>query len=66
MGQNYGDGAIGYVQLLRQNSICTVQAKICPEHRVRNKNYSAQVVINEDEETIIKAECQDCAASLGK
>lgn len=65
MRQNYGDVAIGYVQLSSQLSTCNVEAKVCPEHKVRNKNYTVQVIIDENEETVIRTECHDCAASLG-
>ncbi|KAJ8941371.1 hypothetical protein NQ318_000837 [Aromia moschata] len=30
----HGDSAIGYVELKREGSLCTVQGRICPEHRV--------------------------------
>ncbi|XP_071576230.1 uncharacterized protein [Temnothorax nylanderi] len=63
--QNYGDSAIGYVCVKRENSICTVKAKVCPEHRVRNKAYSVIVIVDEENESIINVECQDCAASSG-
>ncbi|KAF2888068.1 hypothetical protein ILUMI_18105, partial [Ignelater luminosus] len=33
------------------------------EHRVRSKPYSVQVKINEKNEEIVKASCNDCAAS---
>lgn len=65
MRPNYGDVAIGYVQLHRAHSICTVKAEVCPEHRIRNKNYSVTVVVNEADESVDKAFCEDCAASLG-
>ncbi|XP_011701495.1 PREDICTED: uncharacterized protein LOC105458122 [Wasmannia auropunctata] len=63
--QNYGDSAIGYVCLKRENTICTVKAKVCPEHRVRNKAYSVTLTVNEETESIINVECHDCAASSG-
>ncbi|KAJ8685214.1 hypothetical protein QAD02_021007 [Eretmocerus hayati] len=65
MRANYGDVAIGYVQLKRDGTSCTVQGKICPEHRVHSKNYTVHVVINEEEEIIEEAQCLDCAASEG-
>jgi len=64
--QNYGDSAIGYVCLKRENSICTVKAKVCPEHRVRNKAYSVILTVDEKIESIINVECHDCAASSGR
>jgi hypothetical protein len=33
--ENYGDAAIGYVELKREASKCVVKRRICPEHRVR-------------------------------
>ncbi|KAJ8672146.1 hypothetical protein QAD02_003405 [Eretmocerus hayati] len=65
MRANYGDVAIGYVQLKRDGLSCKVQGKICPEHRVNSKNYTVRVVINEEKETIEQAQCLDCAASEG-
>ena len=65
MRESYGDSAISYVQLKRENDFCYIQAKICPEHRVRNKPYNVSVVINEKDEDVKKAECHDCIASLG-
>ena len=65
MRPNYGDAAIGYVQILRQQSTCIVEAKVCPEHKVRNKNYTAKVKVNEKNEKSLSATCDGCAASLG-
>ncbi|KAJ8685163.1 hypothetical protein QAD02_020956 [Eretmocerus hayati] len=65
MRPNYGDVAIGYVQLKRDGLSCIVQGKICPEHRVNSKNYTVRVVVNEDKEIIEQAQCLDCAASEG-
>ncbi|CAG9763417.1 unnamed protein product [Ceutorhynchus assimilis] len=63
--ESYGDSAVGYVELKRENNICLVKCKICPEHRVRAKNYTVIMEVNEAEESILKAQCQDCAASEG-
>lgn len=65
MRPNYGDSAIGYVQVLREKGTCTVEAKICREHRIRNKNYTVRVVIKEEDNIVMSAVCNDCAASLG-
>lgn len=65
MRPNYRDVAIGYVQLHRAQNICTVKAEVCPEHRIRNKNYCVTVVVNESEESVDKAYCEGCAAALG-
>ena len=64
MRQSYGDLAVEYVQLLHKGSFCTVVGKICPEHKVQQKDYVVEVLVNE--ETVLKAKCQDCAASKGK
>lgn len=61
----YGDTAIGYVELKREGSLCTVQCKICPEHKTRAKNYSVSLVVNEEKEKVVDVSCKDCAASSG-
>lgn len=63
MRESYGDLAIAWVQLQRVGELCTVEAKICPEHKVRSKDYSVRVVVNEKEESVLTAEC--LTASLG-
>ncbi|VEN48622.1 unnamed protein product [Callosobruchus maculatus] len=63
--ENYGDAALGYVQLKREGHLCTVKAKICPEHKVRNKDYLVTLVVNEQSETVEDVSCNDCPASLG-
>lgn len=63
--ESYGDSAIGYVQVKREADICTVKARITPEHNVRQKCYSVTAVCNEEEQIIISAQCEDCAAHLG-
>ncbi|KAG5887786.1 hypothetical protein JTB14_024001 [Gonioctena quinquepunctata] len=62
---SYGDSAIGYVQVKREANICVVKARITPEHNVKQKCYSVTAVCDEAEQTIISAECEDCAAHLG-
>lgn len=63
--KEYGDDAVGYVQLKRTGNICTVKGKITPEHRVHNKPYNVTVQIDENEEKIMSSECHDCTASHG-
>ncbi|XP_072934877.1 uncharacterized protein [Epargyreus clarus] len=63
--QSYGDDAIGYVRLHRENGICTVMCKMCPEHKVRSKPYNVTLVVNESDSEIISCECHDCTASAG-
>ncbi|GBP54108.1 hypothetical protein EVAR_81276_1 [Eumeta japonica] len=47
--QPYGDDAIGYVQLKRDHTLCTVKCTMCPEHKVRQTSYSVSMVIDEKE-----------------
>ena len=63
---SYGDNAIGYVQLKRLGSTCTVKAKITPEHKVRAKYYNVICEIDEEKKEINKCDCTSCAASSGK
>ncbi|KAI5721279.1 hypothetical protein M8J77_020779 [Diaphorina citri] len=62
---NYGDKAIGRVQLRRDGSMCTVKGRITPEHRLRATPYKVICVIDEENEEIIDARCEDCPASEG-
>ncbi|KAJ8915458.1 hypothetical protein NQ315_003221 [Exocentrus adspersus] len=57
--ESYGDNAIGYVELKREGPICVVQARICPEHKVRSKAYSVIVETNEEEERVTDIKCND-------
>ncbi|KAL7289367.1 hypothetical protein TKK_0016570 [Trichogramma kaykai] len=63
--ESYGDNAIGYVCVKRENSICTLKAQICPEHRVREKSYLVSLVVDEEKNLITNAQCFDCAAAEG-
>ncbi|KYN18563.1 hypothetical protein ALC57_09121 [Trachymyrmex cornetzi] len=63
--ENYGDTAIGYVQLKREGDLCIVKCRVCPEHKVRNKSYSTTLIITEATEKIIDVQCHDCAAATG-
>ncbi|KAK2578407.1 hypothetical protein KPH14_012739 [Odynerus spinipes] len=63
--ESYGDEAIGYVQLKREKSICTVKCRICPEHKVRSKAYSVTLILDQIEEKILDVNCHDCAAATG-
>lgn len=65
VGEDYGDDAIGYVQLQRKDGVSTIAARITPEHRVTTKPYSVVAVINEKEEEIVDVQCQDCAVAQG-
>ncbi|CAH0546595.1 unnamed protein product [Brassicogethes aeneus] len=61
----YGDNAVGNVELQREGSICTVQCKITPEHKVHNKAYVVFCKINEEIGMVAELSCQSCAASAG-
>ncbi|XP_072403334.1 uncharacterized protein [Diabrotica undecimpunctata] len=63
--ESYGDAAVGWVQVKRNNMICTVRAKITPEHNVKKKQYAVSCEINEETEEVLDLKCYDCAASLG-
>ena len=65
MRTNYGDSAIGYVQVMRKVPLCFCEAKIVPEHRVRTKKYAVRVIVDEEKEVVVSADCLDCTASLG-
>lgn len=43
-----------------------MRACITPEHRVHNKNYTVNCLVEEDKGEILKAFCEDCAACEGK
>ncbi|KAL4708297.1 hypothetical protein ACJJTC_007703 [Scirpophaga incertulas] len=62
---SYGDNAVGYVQVKTENGICTVMARITPEHRVRATAYRCTFVCNEISNKIESVECEGCAASRG-
>ncbi|KAJ8685077.1 hypothetical protein QAD02_020870 [Eretmocerus hayati] len=64
MRASYGDYAIDYVQLLRRGQKCTVHAKVCPEIKCRDNNYTVLVIIDEKNYQIKKIDYQ-CAASEG-
>lgn len=42
-----------------------MQCKICPEHRIRSKNYAVCLKVDEANETILSVECKDCASAAG-
>ncbi|XP_048484644.1 uncharacterized protein LOC125490211 [Plutella xylostella] len=61
----YVDTAVGYVEIKRDNNICSLKARITPEHKVRTKMYTVGIVIDENTEAIKQVTCDDCAASAG-
>lgn len=64
-GENYGDSAVGYVELKRERSLCHIRGKVCPEHKVNNKAYAVSMLVDEETERIEYIRCEDCAASEG-
>ncbi|XP_050671060.1 uncharacterized protein LOC126969572 isoform X1 [Leptidea sinapis] len=62
---SYGDDAVSYVQVKHEGNLCTIKAKICPEHKVHAKLYGVSLVVDEQEETVKSVECHDCVASQG-
>jgi len=63
--ESYGNNAVGYIELQRTGVLCIVKGQICPEHRVRKKNYHVSVTVDESKGEVVDMHCQDCAASLG-
>ncbi|CAG9771388.1 unnamed protein product [Ceutorhynchus assimilis] len=61
----YGDNAIAFVQLKRDDGVCTVKGRITPEHKIRNTAYRVQAIIDETTEEDQICECLDCPASEG-
>ncbi|KYN19357.1 hypothetical protein ALC57_08330, partial [Trachymyrmex cornetzi] len=63
--ESYGDEAIGYVYLKREQltKTCILKCKVCPEHRIHSKGYSVTLTVNEEDEKILDVKCHDCAAS---
>lgn len=63
--ENYGDSAVSYVNLKRENNVCIVKGSVCPEHKNRNKPYRVTIIVDEEKENVQHALCEDCAASAG-
>lgn len=65
--EDYSNNAVGFVQVKRVGRKCYVLARVTPEHRNKNAGYRVEVHINETNSAkkITKAQCLDCAASLG-
>jgi len=64
--ENYGDSAVGYVELRREGNLCHIRGKVCPEHKVNNKAYAVSMFVDEETETVEYIKYEDCAASEGK
>jgi hypothetical protein len=62
---DYGEKAIGFVEVDRVVNVCTVSMKVTPEHKVNTKAYSVTVTVNENTLKITKCKCDGCASSNG-
>ncbi|XP_053692742.1 uncharacterized protein LOC128741160 [Sabethes cyaneus] len=66
---DYLKSAIGRVQLKIDGSLCTVKAKIVPEHKITARQYSVVAIINTVEEKVVDIFCendtQGCKAAAG-
>ncbi|GBN51433.1 hypothetical protein AVEN_151278-1 [Araneus ventricosus] len=51
--ESYGDYAVGYVRVRKDGNLCTVKAKVTPEHSLRKKSYDVKLLCNEVEEEIL-------------
>ncbi|KAK4882633.1 hypothetical protein RN001_005952 [Aquatica leii] len=65
MRAKYINAAVGYVQPERCGDLCKIVAQICPEHKIRSKNYGVHMEVDEKEEEVRYVTCQDCPASGG-
>ncbi|KAJ8676813.1 hypothetical protein QAD02_012600 [Eretmocerus hayati] len=63
--ESYGDAAVGHVCLKRDNKLCTVKARMSPEHRTEQTPYSVTVIVDEDLKKIVEISCDGCAAGPG-
>ena len=64
--ETYGDTTIGYVQVKQEGELCSIKCRICPEHKVRDKNYTVTAKIDEKEDRVLDLQCHDCAAAAGE
>ena len=62
-GENYGDSAVGFVELKCEGCFYYIQGKVCPEYRVNSKLYSVSMFIDKENEKIEYVKYNDCAAS---
>ena len=63
--EEYGDDAIGYVQVQAKPGQIVVKGKVTPEHRVNTAPYGVTVSINTLSGTIEEASCHGCQARHG-
>ena len=62
-GADYGDDAVGRVELYRAEGSCFLKAEVCPEHRVSNKTYKVTAVVREITSEVIDLSCHGCLDS---
>jgi len=65
---SYGESAIGYVQVKRENNIITVLAAVSPQQNVTSPSYLTEVVFDAKKNIITSASCDESgceAASAG-
>ncbi|KAJ8671956.1 hypothetical protein QAD02_003215 [Eretmocerus hayati] len=63
--ESYGDSAISYVSLRRDNSIWTVSGMVCLEHKISEEDYQVILKIDEKFGKVIQFKCNGCAAAEG-
>ena len=61
----YGDEAIGYVQVQSLPGKCVVKGRVTPEHRVNSDPYRVTVSVNVETGAIDEARCHSCQARNG-
>ena len=47
------------MEIKRDNGMCTVRGRVCPEHKVIETGYTVISEIDEEEETINFVQCQN-------
>ncbi|XP_026684191.1 uncharacterized protein LOC113470159 [Diaphorina citri] len=57
---NYGDVAIGRVEVGRNQSHCIVRGEVTPEHKVNLSAYKVSITLNEVQDVIEEAKCCGC------
>ncbi|KAI4468042.1 hypothetical protein MML48_2g00016748 [Holotrichia oblita] len=53
------------VKAFRENDVCTVRGRVCPQHKVKQKPYAVACKIEEKAKKIQSINCLDCVASAG-
>lgn len=62
MRTDYGDVPMEWVELRRVSPKCLLKARICPQHKIRQKSYSIIASVDEGLNEIDYATCHDCVA----